>query len=88
MAAVLPALVFWAAFALVPPGLAAALAMFMFSLAGIPPLAGFFAKYYVFLAAIKSGLVALAIIGVVSLAFWALMVVDMNQSLRSRCGTS
>jgi NADH-quinone oxidoreductase subunit N len=42
------------------------LAAMMFSLAGIPPLAGFFAKYYVFLAAIKSGLVALAIIGVVT----------------------
>ena len=32
------------------------LAMFMFSLAGIPPLAGFFAKFYVFLAAIEAGL--------------------------------
>ena len=40
------------------------LAMLMFSLAGIPPLAGFFAKYFVFLAAIKSGLYALAVIGV------------------------
>ena len=38
----------------------------MFSLAGIPPLAGFFGKYFVFLAAVKSGLYALAIIGVVS----------------------
>ena len=28
------------------------------------------------------------VLGVLSLAFWALMVVDMNQSLRSRCGTS
>jgi NADH-quinone oxidoreductase subunit N len=42
------------------------MAMFMFSLAGIPPLAGFFAKYFVFLAAIESGLVTLAVIGVVS----------------------
>jgi NADH-quinone oxidoreductase subunit N len=38
----------------------------MFSLAGIPPLAGFFAKYYVFAAAIKADLVALAVIGVVT----------------------
>ena len=30
--------------------------MLLFSLAGIPPLAGFFAKFYVFLAAIKAGL--------------------------------
>ncbi|WP_375462885.1 NADH-quinone oxidoreductase subunit NuoN [uncultured Methylobacterium sp.] len=48
------------------PWLAFCLAMMMFSLAGIPPLAGFFAKFYVFAAAIKAGLVALAIIGVVT----------------------
>ncbi len=46
--------------------LAFVLAMLMFSLAGIPPLAGFFGKYFVFLAAVKSGLYALAIIGVVA----------------------
>jgi NADH-quinone oxidoreductase subunit N len=40
------------------------LAMLLFSLAGIPPLAGFFAKFYVFLAAIHAGLYALAVIGV------------------------
>src|SRR5215467_8650763 len=38
----------------------------LFSLAGIPPLAGFFAKFYVFLAAIKAGLYVLAVLGVVS----------------------
>ena len=38
--------------------------MLLFSLAGIPPLAGFFAKFYVFLAAIHAGLYALAVIGV------------------------
>jgi NADH-quinone oxidoreductase subunit N len=42
------------------------MAMFMFSLAGIPPLAGFFAKYFVFIAAIEGGLVTLAVIGVIS----------------------
>ncbi|UTD28934.1 NADH-quinone oxidoreductase subunit NuoN [Bradyrhizobium sp. WD16] len=41
-------------------------AMLLFSLAGIPPLAGFFAKFYVFLAAIKAGLFALSIIGVLT----------------------
>jgi len=46
--------------------LAFVLAMLMFSLAGIPPLAGFFAKYFVFLAAIKAGLFTLAVIGVVA----------------------
>src|SRR5947207_1227961 len=46
------------------PPLAFFLALLLFSLAGIPPLAGFFAKYYVFLGAIKSGLYGLAVIGV------------------------
>src|SRR5215469_7474566 len=48
------------------PGLALALAIFMFSLAGIPPLAGFFSKLYVFLAAIDAQFYWLAVIGVVS----------------------
>jgi NADH-quinone oxidoreductase subunit N len=48
------------------PWIAFALAAMMFSLAGIPPLAGFFAKFYVFAAAIQAGLVALAVIGVVT----------------------
>jgi NADH-quinone oxidoreductase subunit N len=48
------------------PALALALGIFMFSLAGIPPLAGFFAKLYIFMAAINSGLVVLAVIGVVT----------------------
>jgi NADH-quinone oxidoreductase subunit N len=48
------------------PTMAFFLAMLLFSLAGIPPLAGFFAKFYVFLAAIKSGLFTLAVIGVVT----------------------
>ena len=48
------------------PMLAAALLIFMFSLAGVPPMAGFFSKLYVFLAAIDAGLYYLAIIGVLS----------------------
>lgn len=48
------------------PMLALALALLMFSLAGIPPLAGFFAKFYVFLAAVHAGLYPLAIIGVLA----------------------
>ncbi|MCK4277287.1 MAG: NADH-quinone oxidoreductase subunit N, partial [Phycisphaerae bacterium] len=46
------------------PGMALMLAILLFSLAGIPPLAGFFAKFYVFLAAIEAGLYVLAVIGV------------------------
>jgi NADH-quinone oxidoreductase subunit N len=42
------------------------MAMMMFSLAGIPPLAGFFAKFYVFLAAIEAELYWLAVIGVLA----------------------
>jgi NADH-quinone oxidoreductase subunit N len=48
------------------PMMAFMLAMLLFSLAGIPPLAGFFAKFYVFLAAIHAGLYVLAVIGVLA----------------------
>ena len=48
------------------PYLAFMFAMLLFSLAGIPPLAGFFAKFYVFLAAIQAGLYPLAVIGVLT----------------------
>lgn len=48
------------------PVIAFIFAMLMFSLAGIPPLAGFFAKFYVFLAAIEAHLYMLSIVGVLS----------------------
>ncbi len=48
------------------PAMAFFLGLMMFSLAGIPPLAGFFAKLYVFFAAMENGLYALAVIGVVT----------------------
>ena len=48
------------------PALAFIFAMLLFSLAGIPPLAGFFAKFYVFLAAIRGGLFTLSVIGVLT----------------------
>jgi NADH-quinone oxidoreductase subunit N len=48
------------------PLMALAMTILMFSMAGIPPLAGFFGKYFVFLAAIKAGLYALAVIGVLA----------------------
>jgi NADH-quinone oxidoreductase subunit N len=48
------------------PGMAAFLAVMMFSMAGIPPLAGFFAKWYVFSAAVQAHLYGLAVIGVLA----------------------
>ncbi len=48
------------------PFMAFVMSMMMFSLAGIPPLAGFFAKFYVFLAAIQAELYWLAVLGVLS----------------------
>jgi NADH-quinone oxidoreductase subunit N len=62
------------------PGMAFFLAMLLFSLAGIPPLAGFFAKFYVFLAAIKAGLFVLAVIGVLASvvgAYYYLLIVKV-----------
>ena len=62
------------------PGVALALAIFMFSMAGIPPLAGFFGKIYVFIAAIESGLYTLAVIGVLTSvvgAFYYLRIVKV-----------
>ena len=62
------------------PLLAATLVVFMFSLAGIPPLAGFFGKLYVFLAAIESGLYLLAILGVIASvvgAFYYLRIIKI-----------
>ena len=48
------------------PARAAALAVLMFSLAGVPPLVGFFGKFYVLKAAVDAGLVWLAVAGVVA----------------------
>ncbi len=48
------------------PVLATVMTIFLFSLAGIPPLAGFFGKWYTFLAAVEAGLYPLAIIGIVA----------------------
>jgi NADH-quinone oxidoreductase subunit N len=50
------------------PLLAALLSILMFALAGIPPFAGFFGKYYIFIAAIKANLTWLVILGVLSSA--------------------
>ena len=62
------------------PFMAACLAIMMFSLAGIPPLAGFFGKLFVFRAAIDAGLYGLSILGVLSSvvgAFYYLRIVKI-----------
>jgi NADH-quinone oxidoreductase subunit N len=62
------------------PMLAFIFAMLLFSLAGIPPLAGFFAKFYVFLAAIQAGYYWLAVVGVVTSvvgAFYYLAIIKV-----------
>ena len=62
------------------PLMALMLGALMFSLAGIPPLAGFLAKYYVFVAAIQAGLYGLSVVGVLASvvgAFYYLRVVKI-----------
>jgi len=77
------------------PLLALGLAVFMFSMAGIPPLAGFFGKLWIFLAAIEAELYTLAVIGVLSSvvgAFYYLRIVkvmyfdDNEESLDQEVG--
>jgi NADH-quinone oxidoreductase subunit N len=50
------------------PLLAFAMAIFMFSLSGVPPLAGFFGKFYVFKAAVDGGWTWLAVVGMLNSA--------------------
>jgi NADH-quinone oxidoreductase subunit N len=62
------------------PALALVMAAAMFSMAGIPPLSGFFGKLYVFLAAVQAGLWPLAVIGVLTSvigAFYYLRIVKI-----------
>jgi NADH-quinone oxidoreductase subunit N len=62
------------------PAYALALAIFMWAMAGIPPLSGFFGKLYVFSAAINSGLTTLAVFGVITSiigAFYYLRVIKV-----------
>jgi len=62
------------------PLLALAFLIIFFSLAGIPPLAGFFAKFYVFMAVIESKMYTLAIIGLLTTvvsAFYYLRIIKI-----------
>jgi NADH-quinone oxidoreductase subunit N len=60
--------------------MAAALALLMFSMAGIPPLAGFLGKYFIFVAAVNAGFVPLAVVGLLASvvgAFYYLRIVKI-----------
>ena len=63
------------------PGMGLAMAIFMFSLAGIPPTAGFMGKFYIFAAAVKSGFVWLVILGainsVISIYYYLRVIMTM-----------
>ena len=62
------------------PGMALALGALMFSMAGIPPLAGIWGKFYIFMAAVNEGLVVLAVAGVLVsavAAFYYLRIVKI-----------
>jgi NADH-quinone oxidoreductase subunit N len=63
------------------PGLAAAMALFMLSLAGVPPLAGFVGKFYLFSAALNAGLTWLVIIAAlnsaISVYYYTRVIIEM-----------
>jgi len=62
------------------PIISVCLLVLLFSLAGIPPLAGFFAKFYVFMAVIKVEMYTLAIIGLITTvisAFYYLRIIKI-----------
>ncbi|MGA9115454.1 MAG: NADH-quinone oxidoreductase subunit N [Bacteroidota bacterium] len=74
------------------PLLAGAMAVFLFSLTGIPPFAGFFGKYYVFTGAVMGGYTWLAVLGVVmsllsAYYYLRLVVVMYFQDVREFPGT-
>ncbi|MDA9980655.1 NADH-quinone oxidoreductase subunit NuoN [Pelagibacterales bacterium] len=64
----------------VHPYYSVVITIFMFSLAGIPPLAGFFGKFYIFIAAIESNLLLLAVVGILASvigAFYYLRIIKV-----------
>ena len=74
------------------PVAAIAMSLFLFSLAGIPPTAGFMGKFYIFSAAIKEGYLGLAIIGVInsviSVYYYLRVTVAMYMKEPAACGVS
>src|SRR5207245_7589462 len=66
------------------PGLAAALSLFLLSLAGVPGTAGFAGKFFIFRAALESRLVWLSIVGVVTtvISFYYYLYVIVQMYMR------
>jgi NADH-quinone oxidoreductase subunit N len=71
----------WKGFGRANPWLGAALSIFLFSLAGIPPLAGFMAKYFVFAAAIGDGIIVPAVIGILSSVVGAYYYINVVKAM-------
>ena len=78
------------AFAKTHPYSAAALAVFMFAFAGIPPTLGFFAKFFVFKAGLEAGLYTLVIIGIIgsAISFYYYLRVILNMYFVPSTSTS
>ena len=77
----------YAGFAKIHRGLALLMLLFLFSLAGIPPTAGFFAKFYVLVALVESGFVVLAVIAVLLSAVAAYFYIRIVMLMYMRDGT-
>jgi NADH-quinone oxidoreductase subunit N len=71
----------WKGFGRSNPMLGAALSIFLFSLAGIPPLAGFMGKYFVFAAAINNGIIIPAVIGILTSVIGAYYYISIVKTM-------
>lgn len=71
----------WKGFGRSNPMLGVALSIFLFSLAGIPPLAGFMGKYFVFAAAINNGVIVPAVIGILTSVVGAYYYINMVKTM-------
>jgi NADH-quinone oxidoreductase subunit N len=69
------------------PALAAAMAIFMLSLTGVPPLVGFTGKFYIFSAAVEAGYVGLAVIGVLNSVVSAYYYIGVIVTMYMRDGS-
>jgi NADH-quinone oxidoreductase subunit N len=76
----------WAGLGWRRPWLALAMTVFLFSLAGIPPTAGFLGKYVIFTAAVQSGRIGLAVIGVVNAVIGAYYYLNVLVAMWMREG--